>query len=154
MTPTQVSGCSTQSSTHGLAISRAAFVKGRNPYLYLPAFSASLFLSAHAEDVRHAVAAGLPAGQVFPTQFVDDIAEPELRIAFDFDGILADDSAEAVFKTDGLAGFHESERKRALEPMAADPLQRFFAEVAGVQAKELERQMRDPAYQPRLRVAS
>ncbi len=138
---------------HGLAISRAAFVKGRNPHLYLPAFNASLFLSAHAEDVRRAVAAGLPAGQVFPTRFVDDEAETELRIAFDFDGIIADDSAEAIFKTGGLASFHASERERALEPMAVGPLQRFFAEVAGVQAKERARQCRDPGYQPRLRVA-
>ena len=30
---------------HRLAISRAAFVKGRNPHLYMPAFNASLFLS-------------------------------------------------------------------------------------------------------------
>jgi 5'-nucleotidase len=92
-------------------------VKGRNPHLYLPAFNASLFLSAHAEDVPRVVAAGLPAGEVFPTRFVDDEAETELRIAFDFDGIIADDSAEAVFKTGGLASFHASERERALEPM-------------------------------------
>lgn len=137
---------------HGLAISRAAFVKGRNPYLYMSAFNASLFLSANADDVRSAVAKGLPAGQVFPTAFVDD-AEAELRIAFDFDGIIADDSAEAVFKADGLAGFHSSERELALEPLKAGPLQRFFAEVAGLQAKERARQEREAAYQPRLRIA-
>jgi 5'-nucleotidase len=137
---------------HHLGISRAAFVKGRNPHLYMSAFNASLFLSANADDVRAAVAEGLPAGQVFPTSFVDD-DEPELRIAFDFDGIIADDSAEAVFKADGLAGFHSSERELALEPLRAGPLQRFFAEVAGVQAKERARQERDAAYQPRVRVA-
>ncbi|HEX5830785.1 MAG TPA: 5'-nucleotidase, partial [Gemmatimonadaceae bacterium] len=107
----------------------------------------------NAEDVRRAVASGLPAGQVFPTGFVDDEEEPELRIAFDFDGIVADDSAEAIFKTDGLDGFHSSERERALEPLKGGPLQRFFAEVAGLQAKERMRQERDPGYQPRLRVA-
>jgi 5'-nucleotidase len=137
---------------HRLAISRAAFVKGRNPHLYMAAFNASLFLSGNADDVRSAVAAGLPAGQVFPTAFVDD-EEPELRIAFDFDGIIADDSAEAVYKAGGLAGFHSSERELALEPLKAGPLQRFFTEVAGLQAKERARQLRDPSYQPRLRVA-
>lgn len=137
---------------HRLTISRAAFVKGRNPHLYMSAFNASLFLSANAEDVRSAVAEGLPAGQVFPTAFVDD-EEPELRIAFDFDGIVADDSAEAVFKAGGLADFHSSERERALEPLKAGPLQRFFAEVAGLQAKERARQAVDPAYHPRLRIA-
>lgn len=137
---------------HGLAISRAVFVKGRNPHLYMAAFNASLFLSANASDVQSAVAGGLPAGQVFPTAFVDD-DEPELRIAFDFDGIIADDSAEAVFKVGGLADFHSSERERALEPLKAGPLQRFFAEVAGLQAKERARQESDPSYQPRLRIA-
>lgn len=138
---------------HHLAISRAAFVKGRDPCRYMPAFNASLFLSADAEDVRRAVAAGLPAGQVFPTAFVDDEQEPELRLAFDFDGIIADDSAEAVFKAGGLAGFHSSEREHGLEPLQAGPLKRFFAEIAGLQTKERSREKRDPAYQPRLRVA-
>ena len=138
---------------HGLSISRAAFVKGRNPYVYMSAFNASLFLSADAEDVRRALAMGLPAGQVFPTAFVDDEEEPELRIAFDFDGIIADDSAEAVYKADGLAGFHSTERERAAEPLQAGPLQRFFSEVAALQAKDLARKERDPGYQPRLRVA-
>lgn len=138
---------------HGLAISRAAFVKGRDPTQYMSAFNASLFLSANPEDVRRAVARGLPGGQVFPTAFVDDEKELELRIAFDFDGIIADDSAEAVFKSDGLDRFHSSEREHALEPLRAGPLQRFFAEVAGVQAKERSRQARDPSYQPRLRIA-
>lgn len=137
---------------HGLAISRAAFVKGRDPYPYMPAFNASLFLSANADDVRRAVADGLPAGQVFKTEFVDD-DEPELRIAFDFDGILADDSAQAIFDADGLDIFHSSEREHAQEPLAAGPLKPFFAEVAGLQARELSRRERDPAYQPRLRVA-
>jgi 5'-nucleotidase len=137
---------------HRLAISRAAFVKGRNPYLYMSAFNASLFLSANAENVRRAVEKGLPAGQVFPTAFVDT-AEAELRIAFDFDGIIADDSAEAVFKVGGLAGFHSNERELALEPLKAGPLQRFFVEVAALQAKERIRQERDSAYQPRLRIA-
>jgi 5'-nucleotidase len=138
---------------HRLAISRAAFVKGRNPHLYMSAFNASLFLSANFEDVRSAVEAGLPAGQVFPTSFIDD-EEPELRIAFDFDGIIADDSAEAVYRRSGLEGFLTSERDLALEPLSAGPLQRFCAEVSGVQNRERARQHRDPTYRPRLRVAS
>jgi 5'-nucleotidase len=88
---------------------------------------------------------------VFPTAFVDD--EPELRIAFDFDGIIANDSAEAVYRTRGLSGFHSSERLLALEPLLPGPLQRFFAEVAGVQAKERARREQDPEYRSRLRIA-
>lgn len=138
---------------HQLPISRAAFVKGRNPYVYMDAFNACLFLSADAEDVRRAIAMGLPAGQVFPTAFVDDEADPELRIAFDFDGIIADDSAEAIFKKHGMESFRSSEREHAAEPHQAGPLQRFFTEVAALQRKDLARQEKDPDYQPRLRVA-
>ncbi len=137
---------------HALPISRAAFVKGQDPYPYMPAFNASLFLSANAADVRRAVAEGLPAGQVFPTEFVDD-DEPELRIAFDFDGIIADDSAQAIYDSDGLAGFHSSERARALEPLALGPLRRFVTEIVALQVRERARVAVDPDYQLRLRVA-
>ena len=138
---------------HRLAISRAAFVKGRNPHAYMSAFNASLFLSANAEDVRHAVEQGLPAGQVLPTQFTDNTDDHELRLAFDFDGIIADDSSETIYKRDGLSTFQSNEREHALEPLLAGPLQRFFTEVAGLQKRERARQERDRSYRPRLRVA-
>jgi len=86
-----------------LDISRAVFVSGGNPFRYMDAFNASLFLSASAEDVRRAVERGLPAGRVFPTTFTDRENDLELLIAFDFDGILVDDSAEAVYKKDAFA---------------------------------------------------
>src|SRR5262249_44205177 len=57
---------------HRLDISRAAFVSGRDPFRYLVAFNAALFLSANADDVKQAIMNGAAAGRVFPTQFVDD----------------------------------------------------------------------------------
>jgi 5'-nucleotidase len=139
-------------ATYGLPISRAAFVKGRTPFRYLDAFNASLFLSANEDDVRMAVARGAPAGQVLPTEFVDD-PEAELRIAFDFDGIIADDSAETVFKSSGLAAFHASEVQAAAVPMPAGPLSKFFREVAKLQQREIARKEKEPSYEPRLRLA-
>lgn len=138
---------------HGLSITRAAFVSGGNPYLYMNAFNASLFLSANREDVRKAVKRGLPAGQVFPTTFVDAGKDAELRIAFDFDGILADDSSEAVYKKRGLKAFLESEVRRALKPVREGPLARFFREVSKLQKAERARKKRTPTYSPRLRTA-
>jgi 5'-nucleotidase len=38
-----------------LAISRAAFMDGKSPYAYIPAFNAALFLSANEEDVKQAI---------------------------------------------------------------------------------------------------
>lgn len=67
---------------HGLAMSRAGFVNGGNPFRYMNSFNACLFLSANVDDVRKAVEDGLPAGRVFETQFTDRADDPELRILF------------------------------------------------------------------------
>lgn len=138
---------------HGLEISRAVFVSGRDPFRYLGAFNAALFLSANPEDVRKAIMQGAPAGRVFPTEFVDDAAESELRIAFDFDGVIADDSAEAVFKDKGLDEFLRSEREHAGTAHPLGPLHRFFLEVAKLQSRERDRKAGDPQHEPRIRVA-
>jgi 5'-nucleotidase len=138
---------------YALDITRAAFVNGRDPFRYLEAFNAALFLSANPDDVRNAMNRGAPAGRVFPTQFIDDAAETELRIAFDFDGVIADDSAEAVFKTGGLAEFQKTEQEKAAIPMSGGPLHRFFAEVAKLQQRELSRKAADASYEPRVRIA-
>jgi 5'-nucleotidase len=138
---------------HALDISRAAFVNGSDPFRYLSAFNAALFLSANPDDVRSAMSRGAPAGRVFPTQFIDDSSEAELRIAFDFDGVIADDSAEVVYKTGGLPEFHKAEREKATVPMTGGPLHRFFAEVAKLQQRELARKTANPSYVPRVRIA-
>jgi 5'-nucleotidase len=117
------------------------------------AFNASLFLSASADDVRNAVDRGLPAGRVFPTTYTDKEDDLELRIAFDFDGIVVDDSAEAVFKKDGLDAFRASEQQHAGEPLERGPLAKFFSEIARLQSTERERKAKDPTYEPRLRTA-
>lgn len=138
---------------YGLAMSRAVFVSGGNPFRYMNALNACLFLSANAADVRKAVKDGLPAGRVFPTTFADSEEDPELRIAFDFDGVLADDASEAVFKKKGLQAFKESEIAQALSPLREGPLARFFREVSRLQKIEREKQKTDPGYAPRLRTA-
>jgi 5'-nucleotidase len=137
---------------HRLGISRAAFVSGRNPYRYMDGFNACLFLSANAADVRAAIETGLPAGLVFPTEYVDD-EEDELRIAFDFDGVLADDSAERVFQQGELALFHHTEDERRAEALGDGPLRRLLTEIARVQEIERARADADPEYRKRLRTA-
>lgn len=138
---------------YGLSISRAAFVAGSNPYVYMEAFNASLFLSANPSDVREALNNGLPAAQVFPTKFIDNDDEIELRIAFDFDGIIADDSSENIFQQLGMQGFHENEKKRANEALPPGPLNKFIREVARLQQREWEKKQNDASYIPRIRVA-
>jgi 5'-nucleotidase len=96
-------------SHYGLDISRAAFMEGKSPFEYIPSFNASLFLSANELDVRNAVNSQYPAGTVLPSIVNDNEADDELRIAFDFDGVIADDEAEAVYSGGNLPAFHKYE---------------------------------------------
>ncbi|KIF04853.1 5'-nucleotidase [Streptomyces sp. RSD-27] len=140
-------------AAHGLPISRAVFRQGRPSYRFMPALNMSLFLSANADDVREAVAQGLPAGHVLDTARVDDEADPELRIAFDFDGVLAGDSAERIFQSAGLEEFRAHEVRNAATPHDPGPLGEFLAGINRIQRREEEQRRKDPAYRPRLRVS-
>ena len=136
-----------------LDITRAAFLSGKSPYAYIPAFNVSLFLSANQADVLNAIEAGYPAGTVIPSSVTDDESESELRIAFDFDGVLADDEAETVFKEGSLELFSEHETKRADIPHAPGPLSDLFRKLSFFQRLERRRQLEEPEYKPILRTA-
>jgi 5'-nucleotidase len=138
---------------HKLAISRGAFVSGKQPYKYMPAFNASLFLSANEKDVREAVLDGRPAGQVLGSALADDPTDAELRIAFDFDGVLASDEAEQVYKAKGLKSFFDHETSNAPLPLEAGPLKRLLEEMARLQRLERDRREKDPNYTPQVRTA-
>ncbi|WP_030722078.1 5'-nucleotidase [Streptomyces sp. NRRL F-2580] len=138
---------------HGLRISRAVFRQGRSPHRFMPALNMSLFLSANEADVREAVADGLPAGHVLETARVDDETDPELRIAFDFDGVLAGDSAERIFQGAGLDAFRAHEVRNATTPHDPGPLGEFLAGINRIQRREEDERRRNPGYQPRLRVS-
>ena len=139
-----------------LDITRAAFTGGSDPFRYLEAFNACLFLSANPADVTDALEKGVPAGLVFPSEFIDDDdddSDNELRIAFDFDGVLADDSAEVVFRQQSLVGFLESEKQNAGVPMPFGPLHRFFVEIAKIQKRERARCEEQAPKRGRTRIA-
>ncbi len=139
---------------YGLDISRAAFMTGKAPYPYLPAFNTSLFLSANEDDVKNAIAANYPAGLVLPSQIADDEADLELRVAFDFDGVLADDEAEAIFKRNNdLDEFHAHETLNVTRPHQPGPLADMFQKLALMQRMEERAQRRDPSYQKVVRTA-
>ncbi len=138
---------------HSLDISRAAFLSGGDPHRYIDAFDASLFLTANEADVRKAIASGAPAGLVMDSEsnFTED--GHELRIAFDFDGVLGDGSSEQIFQRKGLEAFKENERSNADVPVTKGPLFRFFSDIANLQKAERQRQAEDPEYRPRIRIA-
>lgn len=139
---------------HGLSITRAIFMQGKSPYAYIPALNISLFLSAHQPDVAEALNGGLPAGHVLDSAIIDDDHDQTLRIAFDFDGVLADDESEAVMhRTNDLGQFHAHETRNVAEPLKPGPLKEFLVRVSKIQAIEDARKLREPDYQSRLRVS-
>lgn len=141
-------------ANYGLDISRAAFLTGKSPYKYIPAFNVSLFLSANEADVREAVSAGHPAGMVLPASVSDDDTDSELRVAFDFDGVIADDEAEIVYKQSGnLDMFQKHEEKKAEIPHRPGPLADLFQKLSFFQKLERKKEQEDSAYKRILRTA-
>jgi 5'-nucleotidase len=139
---------------YGLEMTRAIFLQGRSPYAYIPALNISLFLSANEKDVGEAIAAGYPAGMVLDSVANDDAEDPELRIAFDFDGVVIDDEAEHVFQETGdVEAFHAHEQQHVLKPHNPGPLAEFLKRVAVIQKIEARKRENDPSYTNRLRVS-
>ncbi|MFE1290199.1 5'-nucleotidase [Streptomyces sp. NPDC058751] len=139
--------------SHGLPISRAVFMQGRSPHRFMPALNMSLFLSANEDDVREAVALGLPAGRVLGPAVADEDDDQDLRIAFDFDGVLADDASEQVYQAGGLEDFRFHEAANAATPHDPGPLRDFLAGVNRLQRREEERRAQDAGYKIRVHVS-
>lgn len=129
-----------------LDITRAAFTSGGSPFIYIPAYNVTLFLSANGEDVKNASEQGFAAGQVLDSRAMDNESDDQLRIAFDFDGVLADDSAELVYKVGGIDKFYASEEKKAELPLPAGPLAPLLAKLAKLRDLEDRREQEDPGY--------
>jgi 5'-nucleotidase len=107
---------------YGLAIQRGTFNRGEPPWRYLKPLHANLFLSTHLSDVREALAAGVPAAQVYPqSAHASDQHPHEVRIAFDGDAVIFSDEAERVFQAQGLSAFQAHERDKATQPLLAGP---------------------------------
>lgn len=138
---------------HDLDITRAIFMQGRAPYQFMGPLSMSVFLSANEDDVREAISLGFAAGRVVGRAVADD-GGTDLRIAFDFDGVLADDSAERVFQSEGLDGYQESESALAEVPLDRGPMADFLEKINRIQGIEESKRLDDPSgYRRRVHVA-
>ena len=138
-----------------LNITRAGFSSGSSHFQYLPAFNASLFLSANEADVKKALDSGTAAGRVLnKTAVMDDEEDKELRLAFDFDGVLADDEAEKVYKTtNSLQTYHKYEVDHAAEPLKNGPVIELLKKISVYQKLEQRKANQDPQYQRILKTA-
>ncbi len=138
---------------YGLNMTRAIFLQGGEPHKYIKPLDISLFLSAHENDVKEAILSGSSAGQVLESNITDDEDDKELRISFDFDGVIADDSSESVYEKDGIDGFLKHEKEMANVPVNAGPLQEFLQKISIIQKRELKYKDEHPDYEPKLKVS-
>ncbi len=141
--------------SYGLDISRGGFLNGKSPYEYIPAFNISLFLSANEKDIRKAIEAGHPAGTVIPSNINDDNDDDhELRVAFDFDGVIADDEAETVFhQNENVEEFQNHEISNVNIPHNPGPLSDLFKKLSFLQKVESKREIEEEGYRRILRTA-
>lgn len=95
---------------------------------------------------------GYPAGHVLKSAIVDE-EDNDLRIAFDFDGVLADDESEAVMQNTSLSEFHSHETKNVLQPHNPGPLKEFLVKISDIQKLEEQKKRDKPEYKNRLRVS-
>jgi len=137
-----------------LNITRAGFLSGKSPYPYIPAFNISLFLSANEVDVRNAIDAHYPAGTVIQSEVCDDENDVELRVAFDFDGVIADDEAESVFQeNESISAFQKHEKYKVNTPHNPGPLNDFFKKLSFIQKLEIRKEKKDATYKRIIRIA-
>ncbi len=141
-------------SHYGIGITRALFLQGKSPHNYINALSVDLFLSANSTDVNQAITAGYPAGQVLKSmtnkyRYEDN----ELRVALDFDGVIADDESEAIYAKDGMEAFHSYEQEHVNEVHNQGPLAKFLQKLSDIARLEREYAEENHSYTPKLRIS-
>ena len=136
---------------YGLPITRAVFTKGSTPFKYARSFEVSLYLSKEKGDIMNAIDAKLPGGLIMGRYVEFDKQDEELRIAFDFDGIIADDSSEKAYQHSGkdLSKYFEHEQRHADEPLREGPLANLVKKIAAIQSF----QRSHPDARPRIQTA-
>ena len=137
---------------YNLNISRACFSSGKPNHQYLPAFNSTLFLTTNREDAREALANGITAG-VVGKQEIQDSNEEGVCLAFDFDGVIADDSSERVYEEQGLAAYQEYEKVHGAHPLKSGPIANLLKRISSFQKLERTKQQEDPKYRRLLKTA-
>ncbi|WP_373718902.1 5'-nucleotidase [Bacteroides heparinolyticus] len=135
-----------------LNISRACFSSGNSNHQYLPAFNSTLFLTTNVEDAREALANGITAG-VVGKQEIHDSNEEGLCLAFDFDGVIADDSSEKVYKEQGLEAYQAYEKVYGTHPLQSGPIAELIKRISSFQKLERTKQQAEPKYRRLLKTA-
>lgn len=141
---------------YALNISRACFTSGKANFQYLPAFNATLFLSANLNDVKDALNNDFAAGRVLNKHYIEDNEnDKELRIAFDFDGVIASDESEQVYKSAGgnMQEYFHHEKEHANEALQLGPIGILLQKISFFQKLEKKKAEIDKDYTRILKIS-
>ena len=118
-----------------LNITRSAFTAGESSADYLEAFDVDLFLTTNESDAQKVIDKGVCASAVLntPPEYKCNIDDDQVRIAFDGDAVLFDESSELVYKEKGMQAFHDNEEKAQNIPMKEGPFASFLKKLATLQ---------------------
>jgi len=121
----------------GLKISRHAFTGGESVIDYIDAFDVDLFLTTNLDDAQKVSDAGKCAVALLkePPKDIAELPSDQVRIAFDGDAVLFDESSELVYKSQGLDEFQKSEDKKQDVPMLEGPYASFLHKLAKLQRR-------------------
>lgn len=120
-----------------LNISRHAFTGGESVVDYLEAYDVDLFLTTNIDDAQKVIDGFTCAAAIVknPPEDLARIPEGQVRIAFDGDAVLFDDSSEIVYKAEGLSGFHKNEDTNQDVPMTEGPYATLLKKLARLQER-------------------
>ena len=123
--------------SHQLNITRSAFISGEGVAKYIADFNVDLFLTTNREDAQQVTDAGICACAILDATPVNtyELDTEELRIAFDGDAVLFDDSGELLYKQKGLKAFHDREAQMADMPIEKGPYADLLIKLSYLQKR-------------------
>lgn len=115
---------------------RAVFTGGEPIAQYCAPLNVGLFLSREPSEVKRAMANGTAAGLLYDPPVEVNVELDQLRIAFDFDGVLAGVEAELVYQTSqpDIGPYREHEVAKADIPLPTGPLYSVLQKLSAIKA--------------------
>ena len=121
----------------GLNISRSAFISGSPVAPYIEDFQVDLFLTTNRDDAQQVADADICACAILDATPVNtyELDTDQLRIAFDGDAVLFDDSGELLYKQKGLQAFHDREAEMRDLPIEKGPYAELLIKLSKLQER-------------------
>jgi 5'-nucleotidase len=117
----------------GLTIERSAFTGGEAIAPLLQAYGVDLFLTTDVADAQRAIDSRACAAAILRGAQAAPPADARVRIAFDGDAVLFDESSELVYKKHGVDAFHDNEASREDEPLEDGPYAALLRKLSMLQ---------------------